>query len=129
MFLLYLIFFNYSGMSNSRMTLLVISILVCLLAQTTCNVQYRKIYLDDRFHSDCYLFLFSLANIDEDTGCPLNVDHVCATCAEDQNRLGCYCELASGDPIVTASVFTPCPAGKNTNRIKKILVQTHVFLK
>jgi hypothetical protein len=38
---------------------------------------------------------------------------VCETCAEDQNRLGCYCELDSGDEIVTASIFTPCPSGYN----------------
>ncbi len=65
------------------------------------------------------LFFFSLANIDEGTGCPSNVENKCTLCAEDQNRLGCYCELPSGDPIITASIFTPCPAGKNTNRIKK----------
>jgi hypothetical protein len=49
----------------------------------------------------------------------VNVKHVCETCAEDQNRYGCYCELESGDPIVTANIFTPCPAGKlNPNRIE-----------
>jgi Notch-like protein len=77
-------------MFNTRMIMLVVSILACLIAQTTCNVQYP--------------------NIDEDTGCPVNVAHVCNTCAEDQNRLGCYCETDDGDAIVTATVFTPCPA-------------------
>jgi len=99
------------------MILLVISIVACLLSQTTCNVQYRKILIDDGFNFD--LNFFFLANIDEDTNCPLNVAHVCTTCAEDQNRLGCFCDSGNGDGIVTASIFTPCPTGKNTNRIKK----------
>jgi hypothetical protein len=68
-----------------------------------------------------------LANIDEDTGCPIGVDTVCEICAEDRNRLGCYCELDGGDEIVTASVFTPCPAGKNMNRIKKYEYKIIVF--
>ncbi len=56
------------------------------------------------------LFYF-LANLDEDTNCPLNVNHVCTTCAEEQNRYGCYCETAT-EALVTASIFTRCPAGK-----------------
>lgn len=52
-------------------------------------------------------------NIDEETGCPLNLAHVCEYCAEDQNRLGCYCETSAGDPFVTANVFTPCRSGKS----------------
>ncbi|CAF1083657.1 unnamed protein product [Adineta steineri] len=76
-------------MSSAQLNLIVISIFACLLVQVTSNIQYP--------------------NIDEDTGCPINVQHVCQYCAEDQNHLGCYCELAGGDEIVTASVFTPCP--------------------
>ncbi len=63
-----------------------------------------------------------LANIDETTNCPLNVNHVCQFCAEDQTRYGCYCESPNGDSIVTASIFTPCPSGKlKTNKIRKNL--------
>lgn len=72
-------------MSDSRMILLVISIIACLSAQTVCNAQYT--------------------DFDDTTGCPLNVDHVCAYCAKDNNRLGCYCE---DDEIITANIFTPC---------------------
>ncbi|UJR16139.1 hypothetical protein I4U23_003050 [Adineta vaga] len=77
-------------MFNTRINLIVLSIFACLLVQVTSDTQSP--------------------NIDEDTGCPLNVNHVCDLCAADQNRLGCYCELESGDEIVTASIFTPCPA-------------------
>lgn len=51
-----------------------------------------------------------LANIDEDTGCPIGVAHVCEFCAVDQNRLGCYCELPNGDELVTTNIFTACPS-------------------
>lgn len=54
-------------------------------------------------------FLYFIANIDEDTGCPTNIEHVCEICAEDRNRLGCYCELDDGTEIITASIFTRCP--------------------
>lgn len=64
------------------------------------------------FDHDLVVFL---ANIDEDTNCPLNVDHECTICAEDQNRYGCYCELKNGDTLVTASIFTACPAGKRND--------------
>lgn len=76
-------------MSSIRMILLVISIFACLLTQATCNTQYP--------------------NIDEETGCPLNVNHACQTCTEDQNRFGCYCENSAGDGFVTANIFTVCP--------------------
>ncbi len=103
-------------MSGSRMILLVISIGACFIARTTCIIQYRKIFLNNQDNFDCYLV--SLANIDENTNCPLNVNHECKiACAEDQNHLGCYCTLADGSEIVTANIFTPCPAGKIRSRI------------
>ncbi|CAF1017693.1 unnamed protein product [Adineta ricciae] len=77
-------------MFDIRINLIVLSIFAALLVQVASNTQYP--------------------NIDEDTGCPLNVDHECNLCATDQNRFGCYCELDDGDAIVTANVFTPCPA-------------------
>ncbi|CAF0800802.1 unnamed protein product [Rotaria sordida] len=76
-------------MSHTRLILVVISIFACIVIQTRCNAQST--------------------NIDEETGCPLNVNHVCEICAVDQNRLGCYCELSNGDEIVTANILTPCP--------------------
>ncbi|CAF2185083.1 unnamed protein product [Rotaria magnacalcarata] len=77
-------------MANIRLIPLVMSVFVCILIQSKCNAQFN--------------------NLDEDTGCPLNVDHVCTACAEDRNRLGCYCELPDGTELITASVYTPCPA-------------------
>jgi hypothetical protein len=56
---------------------------------------------------------FVAANIDENTGCPIGVSHVCRSCAEDQARLGCYCELTTGDVLVTADIFTQCPTGRS----------------
>lgn len=76
-------------MSKSAIAL-VVCVLTCAILEVASNIQYP--------------------NIDEETGCPLNVPHVCEYCAEDQNRLGCYCETDSGDFIVTANVFTPCRA-------------------
>lgn len=54
----------------------------------------------------------------------MNVDHQCSFCAEDRNRLGCYCEI---EEIITASIFTPCPSSKNINRVFKT-TKTKFFL-
>lgn len=62
------------------------------------------------------IFFIVSANINPDTGCPLNVETKCENCAEDQNRLGCACVLDSGDFIITANIFTPCRPGKKKNR-------------
>ena len=61
-----------------------------------------------------------LVDIDENTGCPLNVSHACAKCARDQNRWGCYCELDSNDELITASIFTPCPTGAIERTAKRV---------
>jgi hypothetical protein len=97
------------------MILLAITIVACLVGRITCVIQYRKILI-----IIILLFLCLLANLDEDTNCPLNVNHECKSCAEDQNRYGCYCELDTGDAIVTANIFTPCPAGKSNKSNRKI---------
>jgi len=77
-------------MFNTRIILLALTVFVCFVSQTTSQIQYP--------------------NIDEDTGCPIGVAHVCDFCAVDQNRLGCYCELPNGDELVTTNIFTACPS-------------------
>ena len=54
----------------------------------------------------------TVEKLDEETGCPLSIEHVCQICTKDQNRWGCYCELDDGDELVTANLFTRCPAGQ-----------------
>jgi hypothetical protein len=99
-------------------------LLLSLLSFLTFCRQQQATFNIVRF-SSIFNRLFSvrsyLASIDEETGCPFNSGHVCETCAEDQNRLGCYCELENNDEIVTANIFTPCPSGemliRKNNRI------------
>ena len=56
-------------------------------------------------------FLVIIVNTDEETGCPVDIDHVCETCTKERNRWGCYCELDDGDGFVTTNLLTPCPDG------------------